>query len=181
MSEHNDQVAIFEWAQLNKRRPGLESLETLYAVPNGAKLVQRKTHSRRFVDQGVLLKLEGLMPGQPDICLPVSRSDGVNRYSSLHIELKVGKNTPTPEQIARQIVLNRHGALCLTVWGWELAVLALEEYLLQKTAFAYFLADSFTTGPRGGRSYRWQYFGVGQLPQALEPQSGVISRRVGLP
>jgi hypothetical protein len=160
MSEHNDQVALFEWAQLNKRRPGLESLETLYAVPNGAKLVQRKTHSRRFVDQAVILKLEGMKVGQPDTCLPVTRRHANGAVSSLHIELKVGKNLPTPEQIARQRVLNRHGAVCLTIWGWPLAAHALEAYLLEQPDFMRFLTDSFAVGPRGGRSYRWQYFGA---------------------
>lgn len=112
--EHQAQVAFFErvhWAA--QWHP---ELEAIYAVPNAAQRSER---------EGARMKDEGLKPGQPDVCVPIPR----NGYGALYLELKVGKNKPTPEQVARMKVLESVGNLCLCVWGWEAMWEAVVEYM----------------------------------------------------
>jgi hypothetical protein len=79
-SEHDEQVALFAWAQIEStKRP---ELALLFAVPNFARLSPR---------WGAYMKAEGKRAGVPDVCLPVPRG----RFGALFIEMKVGTNTPS--------------------------------------------------------------------------------------
>jgi hypothetical protein len=88
-SEHDMQVALFEWARGTKKRPGMciqyPELELMYAIPNA-----RKT----TVSGLIYMSKEGLRAGVPDICLPVPRGG----YGALYIELKMPGNKPRPNQ-----------------------------------------------------------------------------------
>jgi len=65
MSEHDEQVAVIEWARYNK---GIHPcLEWLHAIPNGANLAGNA--SRRAAQMNKL-KAEGLVPGISDLFLP---------------------------------------------------------------------------------------------------------------
>ena len=61
-SEHEEQVALFEWAEWNKRQ--YPELELMFAIPNGG---------QRHVVVAKKLKDEGVKAGVPDIFLPVAR------------------------------------------------------------------------------------------------------------
>jgi hypothetical protein len=84
MSEHSEQVALFEWAdwQINL---GHFPLRWMFSIPNGG---------LRHKATAVKLKEEGVKPGVPDIFLPWPASG----YHGLFIEIKVGANKPTSEQ-----------------------------------------------------------------------------------
>ncbi|MCM1544793.1 MAG: VRR-NUC domain-containing protein [Ruminococcus sp.] len=73
MKEDEEQALLFEWAELQKGK--YPELKAMYHVPNEGK---------RSAWQGAKMKTEGLKPGVPDICLPVSRGG----FHSLYIELK---------------------------------------------------------------------------------------------
>lgn len=85
-TEHDEQVAVFEWAKWMERK--WPELKSMYAIPNGGLrnvIVARK------------LKDEGVKPGVPDICLPVMRlkNHGYSGadildlvYGGLYVEMK---------------------------------------------------------------------------------------------
>lgn len=84
MTEHLEQAAIFHWARLNEER--YPELALLFAVPNAGK---RSIGAARYYLE------EGLKAGIPDILLPIPEKP----YIGLAIEMKVGRNKPTENQI----------------------------------------------------------------------------------
>jgi hypothetical protein len=114
MSEHDEQAALFEWAEM--MLPTWPELRLLHAIPNGG--FRGKATAAR-------LKAEGVKRGVPDLCLPVPRGG----YHGLYIELKVGRNSPSKEQAQWIGELNRAGYRALACWGWEAARDAICEYL----------------------------------------------------
>ena len=114
MSEHTEQVALFEWAAwLELQRP---ELGLLFAIPNGG-------HRHKAV--AARMKAEGVKAGVPDIFLPVPRGD----YAGLFVELKVGKNKPTPAQVEWHALLIEQGYKVVVCWGWQAASVEIEKYL----------------------------------------------------
>lgn len=113
--EHFEQVALFRWAEYQvKARP---ELSLLFAIPNGG---------HRHPATAAKLKAEGVKAGVPDICLPVAKGE----YHGLFIELKAGRNKPTPTQVQWHARLSYEGYRVTVCWGWEAAREAIEEYLL---------------------------------------------------
>jgi hypothetical protein len=121
MSEHADQVALFQWAAHAKR--GLHpELRLLFAVPNGG---------QRSKATAGKLKAEGVQAGVPDICLPVPRGP----YAACYIELKrmaspgkpAGKETPAQKEW--RIALLEAGNYACVCKGWSSARDVLEWYL----------------------------------------------------
>jgi len=129
MSEHDEQVAIFEWAAMSL---GVyPELELLYAIPNGAKLPYKKNaRGGRYSREAFWLLREGLKPGVPDMCLPVARSG----YHGLYVELKHDKNKPTDKQEWWIDALNTQGYLSVAVWEAEAAIELITNYLEGKLA-----------------------------------------------
>jgi hypothetical protein len=84
MSEHDNQVAVFQWAKL--REGQYPALKMMFAVPNAGK---------RSPGAAAYYLAEGLKSGVPDIILPVAYQ---YPYNGLVIEMKDGKNKPTPNQ-----------------------------------------------------------------------------------
>lgn len=123
MTEHAEQVAIFEWAKL--RESIYPELELFYAIPNGAKLPYRRNKYGRYSPEALRLLAEGLKPGIPDMCLPVPRGG----YCGLYIELKHGRNKPTPAQVRIRELLTQQGYLAVVIWEAENAISLLENYL----------------------------------------------------
>ncbi len=78
-SEHEDQVAVFQWAALYEHR--WPALALLFAVPNGG---------HRHIVVAKKMKKEGVKAGVPDMFLPVA----LGGYHGLFIEMKRfdGKN-----------------------------------------------------------------------------------------
>jgi hypothetical protein len=123
-SEHDEQARILSWAEITAA--AYPELALLYAIPNGAKLPwKRDKKGKRFSPEAMRLKDEGLKAGVPDLCLPVARQD----YNGLYIEMKYGRNKPTPAQIWWLDQLARQGYLAVVCWGAEEAIGVLREYL----------------------------------------------------
>jgi len=116
--EANEQTALFRWAELvsktDKERYGVLSL--LFAIPNGGK---------RDPKEAANLKRQGVKAGVPDICLPVSRGG----HNALFIELKAGKNNPTPQQHRWLTSLEDYGNKAVVAYGWIEAKEIIEKYL----------------------------------------------------
>lgn len=112
--EHREQVALFRWAQL--QRKAHPELALMFAIPNGGK---------RSISVAAKLKAEGVKAGVPDICLPVARCG----YHGLFIELKAGDNNATDNQQRWLDDLTAQGycAVCLT--GWDAARNWIQLYL----------------------------------------------------
>jgi hypothetical protein len=115
MSEHSEQVALFEWAtwQINL---GVEALQWMYAIPNGG--LRNKT-------TGAKLKAEGVKAGIPDICLPCPAQG----YHGLYIEMKADGGKPTPSQVEYLMKLNEYGYLGQIANGFDGAKEIICKYL----------------------------------------------------
>jgi len=123
MSEHLEQAALFQWAEVYKNR--VPALEMLFAVPNGGK---------RHVKTAITLKAEGVKAGVPDVWLPVPvnrpRLDHPDlKYNGLVIEMKFGKNKTTPEQKEWLQKLTEHGWLSVIAYSWVEAARYICAYL----------------------------------------------------
>jgi len=112
--EHHDQVALFRWAGHQQRR--LPELSLLFAIPNGG---------HRHPATAAKLKAEGVKAGVPDLCLPVARGE----YHGLWIELKAGRNKPTPPQVQWHMRLSQQDYRVAVCYSWEAARDVIEEYL----------------------------------------------------
>ena len=92
--EHDEQVALFFWAELNKSK--VPELELLLAIPNGAYYGGHWSVANK-------MKEEGVKKGVPDIFLPVpmtylNEGQVVGMKAGLWIEMKAGKNETSPDQ-----------------------------------------------------------------------------------
>lgn len=115
-SEHAHQSALFCWAALPDNRAQWPVLELMFAIPNGGernKIVAAK------------LKAEGVKSGVLDIFLPVP----CKGYHGLFVEMKVGRNKPTPEQIDFGTKVERLGYKCVVAYSWIMAREYITTYL----------------------------------------------------
>ena len=117
MNEHQHQVALFDWARMHEGT--YPELALLYANPLGGKRPKR-TAAR--------MKAEGAKAGVPDITLPVARAG----YHGLYIEMKAGRNKPTPEQEWWLFHLRMERYYISVCYSWEEARDALAAYLQDK-------------------------------------------------
>lgn len=113
-SEHQEQKALFEWAELQGNIT--PELKLMFAIPNGG---------HRHKATAGKLKAEGVKAGVPDICLPVAR----NGYYGMWIELKAEKNTPTKKQTEWLGWLQDQGFWAIWCTGFEEAKNEIELYL----------------------------------------------------
>lgn len=105
--EYSHQCAIFaRAAELRQQWP---ELKWLYAVNNqgvGDALY------------GARKKAEGIKSGVSDMCLPVKRAN----FCGLYIELKIGKNQPSSNQVEFLNFVAEQGYAGYVCWGWEQAI-----------------------------------------------------------
>ena len=113
-SEHTEQCLLFQWAGYAANQN--PELKLLFAVPNFARISPQ---------WGAWMKAEGKRAGVPDVILPIARGG----YHSLYIELKVGKNKPSPEQMGWISALNAYGNQVCVCYDWEAAKDVILEYL----------------------------------------------------
>lgn len=118
-SEHEEQVALFDWARLMEGRYPV--LKLMFAVPNGEK---------RQIQVAKRLKAEGVKPGVQDVILPVPRAfDGCLRYG-LFIEMKRLEDWEwTDEQRWWYDQLSLQGYLCALCEGCADAISLIKRYL----------------------------------------------------
>ena len=128
MTEHDEQVALFQWAKRFGRK--LPQLKNLYAVPNGG-------HRHKAV--AVKMKAEGVMAGVPDICLAYP----VGMIPGMYIEMKYGKNTPTDNQVEWLERLKEAGYYTCVCYSWEEAAQEICKYLRVDPAEYGVSADRF--------------------------------------
>lgn len=114
MSEHTEQAALFEWARLHQ--PRCPDLAWLAAWPNGGYRAKRTA---------ALLSAEGVQPGPPDVWLCVRRGE----VPGLVIEMKVGRNKPTPAQARWLGHLKEQGWTVAVCHSWVAAAEQVSNYL----------------------------------------------------
>lgn len=117
ISEHAEQVAIFEWAGLNMAT--YPQLVNMFAIPNGGKRSGRT---------GAMLKAEGVKSGISDIMLAYP----CNGYYGLFIELKKRNGKPSDVLESQQDWidrLNQAGYLAKVAYGAKEAVQIIKDYL----------------------------------------------------
>ena len=76
------------------------------------------------VKQKTIQKATGYHPGTHDVSITIPQQG----YHGLYLELKAGKNKPTPEQIQVGQDLNEMGYLALFTNGWDETTEAIENY-----------------------------------------------------
>ena len=118
LSEADEQKLLFQWAELQSGK--YPELSVMYAIPNGG---------TRNIKEACNLKLQGVKPGVPDICLPVPR----NGYGSLYIEMKRRKGGTVSDNQRMWInSLESFGNKAAICKGFEEAKEAVENYLKGK-------------------------------------------------
>lgn len=127
-SEHEEQVALFKWAEYATGRWSVLAL--LYAIPNGGMRPFRQRtdkHGRmiRYSVEGQKLRAEGVKDGVPDLCLPVPRG----HFHGLYIEMKTRTGSASKPQRQWIAALNRQGYYAEVCHGWEQARRVIEDYL----------------------------------------------------
>ena len=115
-TEHGHQAAIFAWAAQNYDR--YPQLKLMFAIPNGG--------YRNAATAG-RLKAEGVKSGVSDIFLPWPRRH--DNYCGLFLELKIGSNKPTAEQLKFIADMTSNGYRAVWCIGWEQARDIILEYL----------------------------------------------------
>ena len=123
-SEHTEQVALFDWANRNKYR--YPELQLMFAIPNGGK---------RHIGVARKLKAEGVKAGVPDIFLPVPRTIKDKFIAGLFIEMKYGKNKPTPSQQEWVRKLRKYGYWVVVCYSYEEAQEIITSYILNSDIY----------------------------------------------
>jgi hypothetical protein len=114
-TEGAEQRAIFKWASMMQSQYPI--LDALHAIPNGGFRNPREARN---------LKLQGVKPGVPDICLPYPH----NGYHGLYIELKRVKGSKTSDnQLAWGSYLSWQGYAYKMCHGAEEAINVIKEYV----------------------------------------------------
>lgn len=127
MSEHSEQAAVIAWARLHER--DYPALCWLHSSLNGIVIPARPAERARIINH---MKAEGMKNGVPDLFLPAARQG----FHGLYIEMKTAKGRLQPEQEQFLAYADAAGYMCVTAYGYEQAVEALEWYLTDKQAEA---------------------------------------------
>jgi hypothetical protein len=113
-SEAEEQITVIAWADYVQHQ--YPALRWLYHCPNGE--YRSKATAKR-------LKAMGVKPGVPDLILPVP----MHGYTGLVIELKMGKNTPSPDQRRWLEHFASIGWKTAVHYSCDAAISEIEEYL----------------------------------------------------
>jgi hypothetical protein len=113
-NEYNEQCHVFQWAAHHVVI--YPHLAYLHSSLNGVKL---------SIGQAQKAKLGGMKKGVPDICLPFRALD----YTQLFIEMKHGKNKPTPDQQQFMQFLIAGGAYVTTCYSALEAIDVIKKYV----------------------------------------------------
>lgn len=113
-SESIEQEIVINWCRAHEYK--CKELELIYHCPNGGKRNSREAGA---------LKRQGVKAGVPDLYLPVAR----HNYHGLYIEMKVGKNSCTENQMNWIKKLQEQGYSCEVCYGADNAIKVIQEYL----------------------------------------------------
>lgn len=114
MSEHDQQVLVFDTLRLNESQH--PELSAIFAIPNGG---------HRHAAVAGKLKAEGVKRGVSDICIPIP-SGG---FHGAYIEMKVKPNKVTPEQSAFLNFVSSQGYATRIAWSADDALSFIGDYL----------------------------------------------------
>lgn len=114
LTEHDLQCMITTWARVHERE--FPALKWLHSSINGVKL---------SMPQAIKAKASGMKRGIPDLCLPFPSME----FTQLFIELKVGKNKQTPEQIEFMDFVVKGGAFYSVCYSYDEAIETLKKYV----------------------------------------------------
>jgi len=114
--EFQHQCALFTWARNPAVLAQYPALDLLSCSLNGVKLTAA---------QAGKAKAAGMLKGEFDIKLPVARGGWIG----LIIEMKAGKNKPTPEQLWYSQRMSEEGHRATVCWNWEAAQQEIVHYL----------------------------------------------------
>lgn len=114
--EFNEQAALFSWARCPAVVRKYPALRLLSCSLNGVKLSKA---------QAGKAKAAGMLKGEHDVRLPVARGG----YAGLSIEMKAGRNKPTPEQLEYGDLIADEGWLVCYCWSWTDASNEIMAYL----------------------------------------------------
>jgi hypothetical protein len=112
--EDQQQAALFDWIRIHEANWPM--LRFCFHVPNGG---------ARSKITGALLQRQGVRRGCPDIWFPFPAQD---KYG-LIIELKYGRNKPSPEQKEWLTWLASQGFKTAVCYSWVQAAAVIREYL----------------------------------------------------
>jgi hypothetical protein len=118
MSEHDEQSALFQWAETMVTTGRIPELENLFAIPNGA-WMKSYTIARKMIE-------EGMKKGVPDVFLACPSPCGDH---GLFIEMKFGKNKPTQDQNEWSDRLRNREYYYYVCWSWVEAAGRILDYL----------------------------------------------------
>ncbi|MBF0455539.1 MAG: VRR-NUC domain-containing protein [Magnetococcales bacterium] len=117
-SEHSEQVALFEWAEISSK--AIPELSLLAAIPNGG---------HRLKAVAGKMKAEGVKSGFPDIIFPIARGG----FHGLFVEMKApGGGTWQQTQQEWAGNLAKQGYLAVVCYGWGVAQNVLLDYISGK-------------------------------------------------
>lgn len=121
-TEDGTQTAYIQACRVELQKD-FPAVRLIYHVPNGG----QRGDARSAQITMARMKAMGLVPGVPDVCLPVSRCG----YSSLYIEFKKpdGKGSLSSEQYDYIKLLTSEGNLVAIVDDWYHAFQVTEMYL----------------------------------------------------
>jgi len=120
-TEQAEQEMVIQWARtMQRQRP---ELEWLHHIPNGGV---------RDPATAAMLQRAGVLPGVPDLCLPVPqpRPDGGD-WHGLYVEMKRSdhSNAPTAQQKRWIDYLRASGYMAVVCYGAGEAIEVIERYL----------------------------------------------------
>lgn len=103
-------ITIFDWVRLHKLD----------------KIIWHTANERKCsIQYGALLKRMGVIPGVTDITIARAK----NGYNGAYLEVKVGKNKPTINQIQFMNAMNEEGYFTKTVYGADETINTIKDYL----------------------------------------------------
>ena len=112
MSEHDEQCKVIEYCDFANI--------PIFAIPNGIYLKDRTTATRIMAK----MKKEGLKKGVPDLFIPVAKG----AFHGMFIEMKWGKNKPSPDQKKWINKLIDQGYCVVVCWSAEEAISHIRVY-----------------------------------------------------
>ena len=121
-SEDIEQETVIRWARLSSS--AWPELSLLHHIPNGGS---------RNMKEAVKLKRMGVLPGVPDLFLPVASAG----YNGLYIEMKYGDGRLSQSQKDFMKQAAHFNYFCAVCYSSADAVALLQNYVDNKKAFKY--------------------------------------------
>lgn len=124
MSESTTQQAVVKWFRFAKFELRVEDARLLFSIPNGSFRGKDRVAAAMNAQR---LKVEGMLPGAPDLFLAVAR----NGYHGLFLEIKSEGKNLEPEQRQVALLLSKAGYFVGMARSSEEAIQVITRYLTE--------------------------------------------------